>query len=70
MSNTVRAAGTRVARASRKGADSQTLMDARRDLTTAKLERAIQEAINTAPPITTDQRAHLVRLLANGGAAK
>lgn len=66
----VRMAHSRVATASRKGADPLALPVAKRDLTAAKLERAIREAIAAAPPLTDDQRTRLGRLLTSGGASK
>lgn len=48
--------------------DPETEALARRTLTAAKLERAIREAIEAAPPITTEQRTALAAIL--GGAAR
>lgn len=38
----------------------------RRNLTEAKLERAINEAVAAAPPLTDEQRARLASLLSGG----
>lgn len=38
----------------------------RRNLTEAKLERAINEAVAAAPPLTDEQRARLAQLLSGG----
>ena len=38
----------------------------RRALTAAKVERAIREAVQAAPPLTGEQRSRLARLLSGG----
>ncbi|WP_313566532.1 hypothetical protein [Mobilicoccus sp.] len=60
----VRQARANVAVAVRLGKDAT---EARRTLHAAKLERAIMEAVNAAPPLTADQRATLAQLLTSGG---
>lgn len=39
---------------------------ARRNLTLAKLERAVRDAVAAAPPLTTEQREHIVAMLMTG----
>ncbi|MFD4206251.1 MULTISPECIES: hypothetical protein [Micromonospora] len=56
----------RLARAVQRG-DDATAEDARRDLRAAKLEQAIRAAVDAAPPLTQEQRAHLGSLLVAGG---
>lgn len=41
---------------------------ARRALTEAKLERAVQQALASAPPLTSEQRERIAQLLTVGGA--
>lgn len=62
----VRVATSRLAIATRWGKDEDTLTAARRDLTEAKLERAIREAVASAPPLTPAQRDRLATLLTGG----
>ncbi|MGP5639493.1 hypothetical protein ACTXPS_08625 [Brachybacterium tyrofermentans] len=62
----------RVASLSRiRPADDPELIQARRDLKAARLEDYVSRTLATAPPLTDEQRAHVVRLLrpvaANGG---
>ncbi|MBA2715609.1 MAG: hypothetical protein H0U51_00850 [Propionibacteriales bacterium] len=47
--------------------DPETEAAARRELATAKIERAIREAIAAAPPLTNEQRERIASLLASGG---
>jgi hypothetical protein len=63
----LRAAVGRVAYYSRRGESPQKLEEARREVAAAKLERAIQDALESAPPLTTEQRNRLAVLLAKGG---
>ena len=49
-----------------RSGDTQALDDARRNLRAARLEDAIREAVDAAPPLSDDQRAHLARLLKQG----
>lgn len=65
----VLSARSRVATAARLR-DPLALDTARQDLKTAKVAKAIREAIDSAPPITDAQRAQLSRLLLAGGANK
>lgn len=66
---TARAALGVASRYTAKGApDPDRVAAARRDLTAAKLERAIREAVASAPPLTSAQRDRLATLLT--GAAK
>ena len=60
----VRVARSRVAHAVKRGEDATT---ARTMLKEAKLERWIQEALETAPPLTEQQRSRLATMLAPGG---
>lgn len=64
----VRRATARLAVNTRFGASPEALDDMRRDLTAAKLERAIRLAIAAAPPLTNDQRVSLGHMLTSGGA--
>lgn len=47
--------------------DHEAIAVARRDLTEAKLEKAIAEAVATWPPLTAGQRDRLALLLNPGG---
>lgn len=60
---------SRLAVATRRG-DVAAATEARRDMKAGMLARRIQEAIDSAPPLTDAQRAQLSRLLLAGGAAK
>lgn len=46
--------------------DPVAVADARRELTAANCEQAIQRALDAAPPLTADQRARLAALLVGG----
>lgn len=67
MPDPVLAARGRLANASRQGGDPAKRDAARRALTAAKLERHIRAAVAAAPPLTTEQRDALARLLTVGG---
>lgn len=43
--------------------DPVAVAEARRELTAAHVERAIQKALGAAPPLTAEQREHLAALL-------
>lgn len=58
-------ARSRVGVAARVGTPDQ-LAQAKRELTAANCERAIQKALAAAPPITADQRSRLAGLLTGG----
>lgn len=58
-------ARSRVGNAARAG-DAERLADARRDLKTATVERAIQKALADAPRPSAEQRARLAALLTGG----
>lgn len=62
----VRVATARLAISTRWGRDAATIAEARRDLTAAKLERAINEAVASAPPLSPAQRDRLASLLTGG----
>lgn len=65
----VRSARSRLAYALRRDliqADPSRVPDLRRQLTAAKLERAIREAIAAAPPLTPQQRTELAAILSGG----
>lgn len=47
--------------------DPQTRAEAFRDLTAVRLEKAIREAVEAAPPLTPGQRADLAAILTGGG---
>ena len=49
--------------------DPNAVSNARRELTAAKLERSVREALAAAPPLTTEQRETIARLLRMGGSA-
>lgn len=63
----VRNAVSRVGVAARCGTPDQ-LAAAKRELTAANCERAIQKALDAAPPLTTAQRKRLAVLLLSGTA--
>ena len=62
--NPVLVATARVARAVKNGESPEAVIDARRAVIEAKLERAVREAIAAAPPLTTEQRQRIAGLLA------
>lgn len=66
--NPVARASSQLAIRTRWNADPAVIDDCRRNLTAAKLERAIREAIAAAPPLTNAQRVELGHLLTSGGA--
>lgn len=49
-----------------KGADAPEVIDARRDLATAKIEEYIEQTVAKAPPLTDEQKFRIVATL--GGA--
>jgi hypothetical protein len=52
-----------------RGADAPETLDARRDLAAARLEQFIRRTVDTAPPLTPEQRDRLALLLrSNAGA--
>ena len=53
---------TAVARATKNG-DAEAVTDARRDLAAAKLEVHIRDLVDSAPPLTAEQRERLAALL-------
>jgi hypothetical protein len=46
--------------------DPAAVREARQELTFAKVERSIAEALDVDPPLTTDQRSRLAALLTAG----
>ena len=67
MADPVLSARSRLANAHRRAdANSAVVADAKRELNAAHVERAIQKALDTAPPLTADQRARLAALLVGG----
>ncbi len=72
MADPVLSARSRVANLHRNsGATPAQLDKARRELTAANCERAIQKALDAAPPLSTDQRKRLaVLLLTSTGGSK
>lgn len=46
--------------------DPERIAAARRDLTAAKVERAVREAVAAAPPLTEEQKAKIAALLTSG----
>lgn len=75
MSSTdIKPAAARVARAERRRRSVDTpdtareVIDARRDLAESKVRAAIERALESAPPLTDEQRTRLARLLLAGAA--
>lgn len=67
MADPVLAARSRLAGLHRRpNPDPAAVADAKRELNAAHVERAIQKALDSAPPLTDDQRARLAALLAGG----
>jgi hypothetical protein len=56
-------ARARLANATRYGVDPDTLAELRRDLRAARLAEAIEQAVSVEPPLTSEQRVRLARLL-------
>jgi len=50
------------------GADAPVTKDAARDLRAARLELAIREAVDAAPPLNDEQRSRLSAILRGNGA--
>lgn len=67
MSEPTLAHRAQVAVAVRRG-DAEGERVARQNLAEAKVAKAINAAINAAPPLTTEARERLASLLQNGGA--
>ena len=60
----------RVASLSRsRTADDPALLDARRDLRAARAEEYVRQLVDSAPPLTSEQRDRLAVLLRPGGEA-
>ena len=60
----------RVASLSRsRTADDPALLDARRDLRAARAEEYVRQLVESAPPLTSEQRDRLAVLLRPGGEA-
>lgn len=69
MADPVLSARSRVANLHRRRAcDPAQLAQAKRELTALNLERAIQRALDAAPPLTDEARSRLAQLLTSGGA--
>ncbi len=47
--------------------DPEEVAEARRELAVAKMQRAIEDAVAAAPPLTDEQRASVIALLSGGG---
>ena len=61
---TTKQAAIHVARATRKhGAESVEVIDARRELATAKIAEYVQKIVAAAPPLTDEQRDRLATLM-------
>lgn len=58
----------RIATATRLGRTEE-LEEARRDHAAAKLAEHIRKSLSTAPPLTTEQRERIARLLTGGADA-
>ena len=56
-----------IARASKRTGDPISAADKRRDYAAAKLEDYIRRVVETAPPLTQDQRSRIAALLRSGG---
>ena len=56
-----------IARASKRTGDPISAANKRRDYAAAKLEDYIRRVVETAPPLTPDQRSHIAALLQSGG---
>lgn len=50
-----------------RAADDPELLDAKRNLRAARLEDYIQRAVDSAPPLTLEQKQRLAALLSGGG---
>ena len=68
MSNPVQVAGGRLGGRIRLGCSPELIKEARQELAAAKLEQAINAAIESAPPLTDSARERLAMLLLKGGA--
>ena len=70
MPTTWKSERARLAALSRhRSGDTQAIDDARRNLRAARLEDAIREAVDAAPPLSDEQRDHLARILRRGNGA-
>jgi hypothetical protein len=58
---------TDIARASKRTGNPTSAANKRRDYAAAKLEDYIRRVVETAPPLTEDQRSRIAALLRNGG---
>lgn len=64
----VLAARSRVARAHRRlGGNPEQIDAARQELTDAKFDRAVNQAISAAPPLSVEARERIAALLLTGG---
>lgn len=69
MADPVLSARSRIANLHRRrDCDPALLAEARQQLTALNLERAIQRALDAAPPLTNETRSRLAQLLTSGGA--
>lgn len=62
----VRHARSNLANSYRRAATQAERDRLRRELSAAKVERAIREAVEAAPPLTDEQRARLAAILTGG----
>ncbi|WP_439592392.1 hypothetical protein [Microbacterium sp.] len=70
MPTTIQGARARVAAFTRsRAADDPDLVDARRDLAAANLEKHITRVVADAPPLTDAQRTRLASLLRGGASS-
>lgn len=58
----IRSCATRIARAARSG-DQHAETEARRDLAEAKIADYVERVLANAPPLTSEQKTRLARLL-------
>lgn len=65
--NPVMVASAAHARAVRAG-DPEQIVETKRGIIAAQLQRAIDQALAAAPPLTTEQRESLAQMLLDGGA--
>lgn len=59
----------KVATLSRHRPKSRELVDARRDLAAIKIEQFIRKTVDSAPPLTIEQRERLATILRGGRSA-
>lgn len=68
MSDPVVTARSRLGGRIRLGSPPELVEQARQELVAAKVERSINQALGSAPPLTAEDRERLAMLLLKGGA--